>query len=107
MAVYCDECGTPLSPNDESIYYGGGAYCPEHMPDDAGADCDHCECCEYCDTSYDEAFNLGAKAHKDGVDRLPELDRDAQDKLDMAPDRIAKAVITGGWYDGWDSIESE
>ena len=31
MGVYCDVCGEPLPPNDESIYtWHGGALCPKH-----------------------------------------------------------------------------
>lgn len=32
MTVLCDECGIALSPNDDDIYHGSGAYCPAHHP---------------------------------------------------------------------------
>jgi len=32
MPVFCDDCGASLNPNDDSIYYGRGAYCEKHHP---------------------------------------------------------------------------
>jgi hypothetical protein len=35
VAVYCDDCMTPGSPNDEAGYTeGGGWQCPAHRPDE-------------------------------------------------------------------------
>lgn len=41
-AVFCDECGKALNPNDDSVYYGAGVYCSEHMPEDAEDWCGEC-----------------------------------------------------------------
>lgn len=41
MAVYCDECGTPL-PAKDRYRVGGGYMCDEHRPDDADDWCFEC-----------------------------------------------------------------
>ena len=43
MTVLCDECGKALNPNDDRIYYGRGAYCPDHHPDPEGTTCPECQ----------------------------------------------------------------
>jgi len=42
MSVYCDVCTKALSP-DKATYYGGGAYCNEHAPEEAESYCGECQ----------------------------------------------------------------